>query len=250
MEELEFSDDGIVRRITLNRPEKRNALTRDMFAALTAAFRREPPPSERVTVLGANGPMFCAGVDLSQRATGDDAEGQSPLEQLCAAIAEYPLPVVAAVQGSAIGGGFMIALHCDVVIASSEAKLGNSSVQLGISPPWPMSRRVRAMAGPALAREILLLGDLLPAERLDRAHVVIAESEAAFDDQVRRVVERFAQNAPLSLRAIKATLAAPAAAEADHAAVTAMVKRAQASEDGKEGVLARRERREPHFVGR
>ncbi len=249
MDELDIADAGAVRTITLNRPEKRNALTREMFAGLTEAFRREPPAEERVTVIAANGPMFCAGVDLSQRAAGDDAEGESPLEQLCTAIARYPLPVVAAVHGAAIGGGFMIALHSDFVVAAAGAKLGNSSVQLGIAPPWPMSRRVLAVAGPALARELLLLGDLVPAERLGQADVVTAVPVANFDDELRRVVDRLAKNAPLSLRAVKATLAAAASVEQDHATVTAMVKRAQASDDGKEGVAARRERREARFVG-
>jgi enoyl-CoA hydratase/carnithine racemase len=144
-----------------------------------------------------------------------------------------------------------MALHCDVVVAVEEAKLGNSAVQLGLVPPWPLTRRVAEAAGRTLASELLLLGDLVPAERLARAHVIAAAVPAGeLAAAVDRVVERLALNAPLSLRAIKATLTADAFAEAPHAGVAELIVLAQRSEDAREGVSARRERRPPQFAGR
>ena len=195
---IESTREGAVRVITLARAEKRNALSMAMFEVLIGAFEQEPPPAQRLTLLRAEGPVFCAGVDLGQRAERAVAEGESPLERLCAAITGHQLPVVAAVQGAAIGGGLMIALHCDFVVAVDEAKVGNSAVQLGLAPPWPITRRVADAAGPALARELLIGGDLVPAERLAAAHVIAAAVPAAeFDAEVERIVERLALNAPL-----------------------------------------------------
>jgi enoyl-CoA hydratase/carnithine racemase len=248
---IESTREGAVRVITLARPEKRNALSMDMFAVLTEAFEQEPPPVERLTLLRAEGPVFCAGVDLGQRAERAVAEGESPLERLCAAISAHPLPVVAAVQGAAIGGGLMMALHCDFVVAVKEAKIGNSAVQLGIVPPWPLTRKVAEVAGPSLARELLVRGDLVPAERLAAAHVITAAvSVESFDAEIERIVGRLALNAPLSLRAIKSTLVKEAFAAVPHKDVERLIQSVQESEDAKEGVSARREKRPPVFMGR
>jgi enoyl-CoA hydratase/carnithine racemase len=250
--EVLFSEEASgVRRVTLNRAEKRNAISRPMFAQLTEAFTREPPANERVTILDAVGPTFCAGVDLSQRTEGGDGEGESPLELLCAAIAAYPLPVVAVLQGSAIGGGAMIALHCDFVIASSDAKIGNSAVQLGLVPAWPVARHILGLAGPSLAAQILLLGDLIPARELADAGVIARVAEPAeLLETSRTLVDRLAANAPLSLRAIKATLSAVDFEPQSHETVLARIRAAQQSEDSKEGVRARAEKRSPVYTGR
>lgn len=240
---------GAVRVVTLNRPEKRNALTRDMFATLVDAFTTDPPESERVTVLRAEGTVFCAGVDLGERRENPSGPGESPLEQLCGAIRRYPLPVVAVVHGHAIGGGMMLALHCDVVLAAEEARLGNPAVQLGIVPAWEPTRRILDAVGLVTARELLLLGDPLGARRLAWAHAVArAVPLDRLDDAVDAVVSRLAANAPLSLLAVKATLNAEAYVAAPHPVADAAIARAQASEDALEGVAARREKREPRFA--
>jgi enoyl-CoA hydratase/carnithine racemase len=248
---IEVGAGGAVRTITLDRAEKRNALTREMFDVLIDAFTVEPPAQERVTVIAAEGPVFCAGVDLGQRAGNETSEGRSPLELLCAAVAAYPLPVVAVVQGHAIGGGAMLALHCDLIVAVEEARFGNAAVQAGLTPAWGVSRHILEIAGEALGRELLLLGDPIEATQLARAGVITAAvPEAALRGATRRIVARLAANAPLSLRAVKATLAARPFAERDHAEVTALVERVQRSEDAVEGGLARKERRAPLFTGR
>lgn len=242
---------GAVRRITLNRPEKRNAISRPMFAELTAAFNEEPPARERVTVIDAVGPTFCSGVDLSQRTEGGDSEGESPLERLCLAIHSYPLPVVAVLQGSAIGGGAMLAMHCDFVVAAVEAKIGNSAVQLGLVPAWPVTRHVLSAARATIAARMLLLGDLMPAVELENAGVIMAAVEAgALVATADAIVTRLARNAPLSLRAVKASLNARAVAPVPHEEVLQLIRTAQQSEDAVEGVRARKEKRTPVYLGR
>ena len=248
---LEAEQGGAVRRITLNRPEKRNALTREMFDELTAAFEREPPEAERLTLVAAEGPAFCGGVDLGERADNPSGEGESPLELLCEAVRRYPLPVIAVVHGHAIGGGLMLALHCDFVVAVQDALLGNGAVQMGLAPPWSPARRVAEVTGPVIARELLLLGDPVPAERLADAHVIAAAvAQSDLPATVDRLVDRLVLNAPLSLRAVKATLTAQPFEAVPHAKVSAMIARAQGSADAREGVSARRERRASQFVGR
>jgi enoyl-CoA hydratase/carnithine racemase len=218
-----------------------------MFDELIAAFELDPPSTERVTVIQSEGHVFCSGIDLNERLV----HGAPPLDRLCEAIGRYPLPVVAKMQGDAIAGGAFLALFCDFVIAARGARFWVSLVQIGLAPPWPLTRRLAELATPALARELVLLGDPVVAERLAEAHVIAAAVPAEeLAAEVDRVVERLALNAPLSLRAIKATLAAQAYAEVPHDEVIAMIVRARDSEDGREGVKARLERRMPVYGGR
>jgi enoyl-CoA hydratase/carnithine racemase len=247
---VELSAGGTRRTITLDRPEKRNALTREMFDVLIDAFSADPPPERRVTVLRAEGSVFCAGVDLGQRTDNETGEGRTPLERLCAAVWKHPQPVVAVVQGSAIGGGAMVALHCDFVVADQDATFANGAVQLGLTPVWNVTRRIQEVVGAALARELLLGGDGVSASRLAHAHVIARAVPAGeLDDAVERVVARLAANAPLSLRAVKATFAADVWAEGGHERVTQLIERVQGSADAMEGMLARKERRTPAYRG-
>jgi enoyl-CoA hydratase/carnithine racemase len=248
MEEVRIDVDETeaVRTITINRPDKRNALSRDMFAELTRLFEEEPPLTERVTVIRSEGHVFCSGIDLNERLV----HGAPPLDALCEAVLNYPLPVVARMQGDAIAGGAFLALFCDFVIAAKAARFWVSLVQIGLAPPWPLTRRLTELATPALARELVLLGDPVPAERLAAADVISAAVEPdELDAAVDRVVGRLAANAPLSLRAIKATLTAQAYAEVPHDHIEKLIHAARDSEDGREGVKARLERRMPVYAG-
>ncbi len=249
MEEIkvETTDDGAVRTITIDRPDKRNAVTRAMFAELTELFEVEPPPTERVTLIRSEGNVFCSGIDLNERLV----HGAPPLAELCEVIHDYPLPVVARMQGDAIAGGAFLALFCDFVVAAKPAKFWVSLVQIGLAPPWVLTRRLTELASPALARELVLLGDPLTAEYLAAAHVIVSAVDLdQLDSEVDRIVSRLAANAPLSLRAVKATLAAKPFQEKPHDDIEAMIVRARDSEDGREGVKARLERRMPQYAGR
>jgi len=242
--------DGPVRTITLNRPEKRNALDTETLDGLIAAFPDEPAADERVAVIRANGPSFCSGMDLSNKAAG---LGQpTSIETMLRRIEMYPLPVVAVVHGPAIAGGNELALHCDFVVASTTAIFGMSLSQIGLAPTWFLAKKLMEVAGPVAAREILFLGDPLPSTRLHDLGIIarVAEPEA-LDDEAQSVIDRLAANAPLSLRNMKAMLVRQMAFRdaTSYDDLNADVKKVSASADALEGIKARLERRQPTFRG-
>lgn len=264
--------DGPIRTVTLNRPAKRNALSPEMLAAATEAFSGEPESAERVAVIRSTGPVFCAGVDLQRRL--DDTEGPRPesngdpefppasgvgslpgsaVERLFYAVQEWPLPVVAVVQGDAIAGGNELAMHSDLVVASTKANFGMSLAQIGLAPTWFLTKKLLDVAGPAVTREILLLGDPVPAPRLAELGVisrVVPPHRLAAEADV--VINRLAANAPLSLRAIKGVINREMAFrdQIEHADVDALVAAAAASEDSRIGIAARLAKEAPDFQGR
>jgi enoyl-CoA hydratase/carnithine racemase len=248
---VDWSADGAVRHVLLNRPAKRNALDGEMIAALRAAFTHPPAPEERAAVIRAAGPVFCAGLDMKERA--ERPQGASPIEAMLHAIEVYPLPVVAVVQGDAIAGGNELAMHCDLVVASKGARFGMSLAQIGLAPSWFLAKKLLEVAGPATTRKILLLGDPLPAERLYELGVIshIAEPED-LDIVAGHVIQRLVANAPLSLRAMKALIVREMTFRdhVQHADVDALVEQVRRSADAQEGIAARLERRKPDFRGR
>ena len=249
---IEVSTEGAVRTVTLNRPEKRNAMNGEMLALLQAAFETDPPAAERVVVIRSTGSVFCAGLDLRERARTLPVPGASPVEPILEAIERYPLPVVAVVQGDAIAGGNELALHCDLVVASTTARFGMSLAQIGLAPTWFLAKKLLEVCGPVAAREILLLGDPLPAARMHALGVI---SRVAPPDglelEAAAVIDRLAANAPLSLRAMKALLVREMLFRDGiaHEDVDVLVQAARRSADAKEGVAARMEKREPSFRG-
>lgn len=191
--------DGPVRTITLNRPEKRNALDQETLDGLSAAFPDEPGTEERVAVLRANGPSFCSGMDLSQKAAGLGKPGA--IETMLRRVEIYPLPVVAVVHGPAIAGGNELALHCDFVVASTSAIFGMSLSQIGLAPTWFLAKKLMEVAGPVATREILLLGDPLPAARMHEMGIIARLAEPDnLQDAAQKVIDRLAANAPSTLR--------------------------------------------------
>jgi enoyl-CoA hydratase/carnithine racemase len=245
--------EGAVRTVTLNRPEKRNAMDSLMLQELAAAFEVTPPAEERVTVIRANGPVFCAGLDLKERGEVGPMRGASPIEHVLELIEHYPLPVVGVVQGDAIAGGNELALHCDLVVASTEARFGMSLAQIGLAPTWFLAKKLLEVGGPVAAREILLLGDPIPAERMHALGLIARVAPPdGLELTAQAVIERLAANAPLSLRAMKALLVREMAFrdEIAHADVDALVDAARTSADAREGMAARLEKRAPRFEGR
>ena len=113
-------------------------------------------------MIRAEGPVFCAGMDLKSR-DGTNA-GVSPIEKMLYAIETYSLPVLGIVQGDAIAGGNELALHCDIVIASTTARFGMSLAQIGLAPTWFLAKKLLEVAGPVKTREFLLLGDPFPVQ--------------------------------------------------------------------------------------
>ena len=241
--------DGAVRTVTLTRPEKGNAMDAPMLRDLEAAFDPSPGPGpdERVAVIRAEGRVFCAGLDLR----GDLGRDQD-VELLFHRVETWPLPVVAVVQGAAIAGGNELALHCDLVIASAEARFGMSLAQVGLAPSWFLTKKLLEVGGPVATREILLLGDPLPARRMAELGLIARCVPAdELEPAVAGIVDRLVRNAPLSVRAMKATINRQMAYREgiDHADTDALVHAAMRSADAKEGVRARMDKRAADFTG-
>ena len=251
MTKVKILTDGSMRQVVLARGEKRNALDAEMLAQLTEAFADQPAPQDRVIVLRAEGTVFCAGLDLRER--GRAAIGSSAIETMLHAIEHYPLPVVAIVHGDAIAGGNELALHCDFVIASENARFGMSLAKIGLAPSWFLAKKLLEVAGPVGAREMLLLGDLLPARRMAELGLIYrAVPPEALEATAQDVISRLAANSPLSLKAMKALLVRAMAFRdnIEHADIDALVAHASQSADAREGINAMRERRSPRFEGR
>ena len=270
--------DGPIRTVTLNRAAKRNALTPEMLATATHSFSGEPGPSERVAVIRSTGPVFCAGIDLQRRldddgdgsdgdgtsAGSDDTAGSadagdgtgsepsSAVERLFHAVEQWPLPVVAVVQGDAIAGGNELALHCDLVVASTKANFGMSLAQIGLAPTWFLTKKLLEVAGPVTTREILMLGDPIPASRMAELGVIARAVPAhRLATEAEALIGRLAMNAPLSLRAIKGVINREMAFrdQIPHADVDRLVQAAGASEDAKTGIAARLAGKIADFTG-
>ena len=251
MNKIRISRDGGVRTVTLDRPDKRNAIDGEMMAELLEAFSAAPAEDERVTVIRAEGSVFCAGMDLKERR--ETLGEPSAIEDVFHAVETYPLPVVAVVQGAAIAGGNELALHCDFVVAASTAVFGMSLAQIGLSPTWFLAKKLLEVAGPVTTREILLLGDPLPAQRMADLGVIARVAAPEELDQVAgEIIERLAANAPLSLKAIKQLLLREMNFRDGiwHRDIDRLVRVAGASEDAREGVTARLEKRAANFKGR
>jgi len=239
---------GPVRNVLLNRAEKRNALNGAMIQALEDVFSTPPGPGERLAVIRAAGPVFCAGLDLS-----DHTVETNPIEGMLHKIETYPLPVVAVVQGDAIAGGNELALHCDIVVASSAARFGMSLSQIGLVPSWFLIKKLLEVAGPVITRRILLLGDPLPAQSFHDygliSHITAPEE---LDRVAQSVIDRLAANAPLSLKAMKALIVREMTFRdrIPHEDLDRFVEQVNSSADAKEGMAARLAKRPANFQGR
>ncbi len=210
-------------------------------------------PDDRVVVIRGKGDVFCSGLDMAERRATAETGEASGIEDMLRAIELCPLPVVAVVQGDAIAGGNELALHCDLVVASEKARFGMSLAQVGLAPNWFLAKKLMEVLGPVTTREMLLLGDPLPATRL-HALGLIARCVPAdqFETEVARVIDRLAANAPLSLKAMKVTTVRQLEFRdaIPHDDVDALVRAALSSEDAREGMLARLEKRAARFQGR
>ena len=167
MSEILISDDAGLRCIRLNRPEKKNALTRAMYSAIAAALREAATaPGIRAILITGGDACFTSGNDVADfRARGEQqAEVPSPAREMLSALAECPKPVVAAVAGYAIGIGTTLLLHCDLTYCDSSARFQMPFVSLGLCPEAGSSFALPLMAGHRRAAELLLLGEAFNAE--------------------------------------------------------------------------------------
>jgi enoyl-CoA hydratase len=156
--------------LTLNRPGAMNALSRELMAALaTAVDALAANPAVRVLILTGSGRAFCAGLDLKEIGSGQGSLGRAGADARApdpvSAIERFAGPVIAAVNGAAVTGGFELALACDVLLANAEARFADTHARIGIAPGWGLSQRLARAIGPYRAREVSLSGNWVPAQQ-------------------------------------------------------------------------------------
>lgn len=238
--------------IVLNRPAKRNALNAATRAALDQSLAGyQADDAIRVVVLTGSGSAFCAGADLA-----DGRPGTHPLSgdgsPVARSLAAFPKPLIAAINGPAMGGGLELALACDVRVAASSARFALPEVRIGSLPGSGGTQRLMHAMHPVVAARMLLTGEPISAEEAQRAglvsDVVEPEGLATFVSDLAR---RISANAPLSLRAVKQCLLAAREAplstglELERALWSAL----STTHDRQEGRAAFRDHRSPRFTG-
>jgi len=212
---IEYSAAGGVARITLNRPEKRNAITSEMMSALRDALQRASHDTAiRLLLIRGAGKDFCAGLDLSEvlRSGDDEAEALASarrLGDLYIAMRRHPKPIVAAVQGRALGGGAGIATACDLILAAESAQFGYPEVKLGFIPAI-VATMLRRAVHERQAMELALTGEPLSAPRayaigLINRVIPDAEFEAAVERYVAALAEQSATAMSLSKKLLYET---------------------------------------------
>jgi enoyl-CoA hydratase len=196
-----------VRRLTLNRPDQLNALSRELVVDLIAQLRRVNADTDvRVLVIRGNGRAFCAGADLTEHFNAEGAMdvGRTPLWDL---LETLRVPVVAAVQGWAITGGFLLAYCSDVVVASEDALFRDTHASLGLMPTGGESQRMPRRIGTFLARELMLTSRKFPAAEARAAGFVSrVVPRDQLDDAALEIAHQIAANSPESVSAIKSLI--------------------------------------------
>ncbi|MCH5675579.1 enoyl-CoA hydratase/isomerase family protein [Streptomyces gilvus] len=249
---------GRVAVLTLNRPDKLNAIGTPVVEGLESELLRlRDEPGVRALVITGSGRAFSAGADL------DEIEGCAGpydfrafvhrLTDVFGLLEAYPKPSVAAIHGFAFGGGLELSLACDLRVAEAGARLGLPEIKLGVLPGAAGTQRLPRLAPPAIAKQMILTGEPITAERAHAVGLVneLAEKEGALDAALK-LAERLAAGAPRALDAGKQlvdrglAMDLNAAIAFERETVTALFS----TLDREEGLKAFRERREPEFQGR
>ena len=246
--------------VTLNRPEKLNALSGEMMEGLVPVIEGLAEEKEvRCVVVTGAGRGFCAGGDIAGMASGETLPNENPvarlrrLEETSRLLHEMPKPTIAMVNGPAAGAGLSIALACDIRIAGESARFGTAFVRIGFSGDFGGTWMLQRLVGPAKARELYFTGDLIDAreaERIGMVNRVVPDDELAAE--TRALAERIAKGPPIALARMKQNMNLGLAsdfstlldAEAEGMIMTGM------TQDNREAVKAFLEKRPATFHGR
>jgi enoyl-CoA hydratase/carnithine racemase len=251
-EPVRYERVGAVAWLTIDRPEARNALNAPVRQGLFDGIARfNDDGSAKVLVLTGTGSAFCAGGDLKEMAeTGLEVPPPDFLPQIGRNI-EVAKPTIAAVNGVAFAGGFLLAQTCDLCLAATSARFAVTEVKVGRGSPW--AAPLGWMIPPRLAMEILLTGNVVSAERayeIGLVNRVVPDEQLV--EETQKLAETIAANAPLSVLAAKKTVRLVAEHPLSEAFDEAerIWEPVYLSEDAKEGPRAFRDRRTPHWTGR
>jgi enoyl-CoA hydratase len=248
---------GRVALVTMNRPEKRNALDGQMRCAFLGVMDRvrRDTATRALVITGAGDKAFVAGADIGE------FEGRTPVDQyrimrlptIFEAIERSPKPVIAAVNGFCLGGGMELALACDIRVASTQAKFGQPEVNLGIIPGGGGTQRLPRIIGLGHALRLILTGDMITAEDALKLGLVeeVVPPEVLIDRAIA-IGEHIATKSPVAVAAAKEATRAAMSLPLDEGLrlETALFQLCFSSEDKAEGVRAFLEKRAPNFMGR
>lgn len=251
---IRFETRGAIAIVTLDRPEARNALTREMLVGLETAFARfQADPELQVAVLtGAGDRAFCTGMDLKadvkQLTAGDDMGFADPTKRQ---LADVFKPVIAAVNGYCVAGGLELMLGTDLRVAAEHASFGLGEVRVGLIPLGGSHVRLPRQIPWAVAMELLLTGERIDARR---AHEVgLVNRVVPLPELLPTALglaEQICRNGPLAVQTAKEIAVRALALESGFVLEKALGARVLASEDAREGPLAFAEKRQPKFRGR
>jgi methylglutaconyl-CoA hydratase len=255
---LALTFDGRIATVTLNRPDKRNAISYELVEEIHMALHEVEKSHANILILTGAGAAFCSGMDLDnlREITGHTEEenlaDSGRMAHMFRALYDLPKVTIAAVNGAAIAGGCGLATLCDLTLASSDAKFGYTEVRIGFVPAIVSTFLLRQV-GEKQARDLLLTGRIIDAEEAHRLglvnEVVRPENLLA---RVREVAETLDANSPASLLATKRLLKTYSHVELDRqiAAAVDANARIRTTDDFREGVSAFLEKRKPNWTGR
>ncbi|MYA65438.1 MAG: crotonase [Gemmatimonadetes bacterium] len=246
-----------IAEVTINRPDKLNALDEAVRAELTEVFDHLAGRDDvKVAILhGAGDKAFVAGADVSEFAARTPEEQREVYRhrRVYDALAEFPKPVICAVHGFCIGGGNELALACDIRVADGTARFGQFEIRLGLIPGAGGTQRLARLVGPGQALRIGLSGDLVDAVEAHRIGLVeILTDEGEHLARARELAARMTRWSTVTLQLVKKAVreAYERPLSEGLAAEKELFLEAFASEDGREGVQAFVEKRRPRFTGR
>jgi enoyl-CoA hydratase/carnithine racemase len=256
---LRSSTDG-VGVITFNNPEKRNAMSLDMWEGLGQALveLRDDPRVRVVILVGAGDKAFVSGADISQfEKTRHNAEASEEYSKKSAAqralLADYPKPTIACIRGFCLGGGMQVAMLADIRIAAENSQFGIPAAKLGIAYGYDGLRHLVSLVGPSWARLLMYTGmriDAAEGLRIGLVDRVVPDAELW--DTTTEIARTISGNAPLAVQAAKITIAQVLKDpdKRDMEAIRAIGTACMDSEDFREGRQAFMEKRKPRFKGR
>ena len=255
---IQLAYDGGVATITLNRPEKRNAISFDLIDDLVRALDEVAKSDAIVLILTGAGKAFCSGLDLDNlksllgRTSAQNLKDSETMVRLFRSLYEFPKVTIAAVNGAAIAGGTGLALLCDFTLAVPEAKFGYTEVRIGFVPAIVSTFLLRQV-GEKQARDLLLTGRIFAADEAVRMGLVSEIVPAAnLMSRARELASLLIGNSAASLRATKKLLTDHARAELDAQIYAAVHENAaiRTTADFREGITSFLEKRKPVWTGK
>ena len=255
---LLVADEGAVRTLAIHRPERLKALDGGTIHALHAAFETAAAdPAIRVVVLTGSGPKaFVAGADIAEMSALTAVEARDFSlrgQRMMRFVEKMPKPVIAMVNGFALGGGLELAMSCHLRIAADTAKVGQPEINLGLVPGFGGSQRLLRLAGRAATLELCLTGAPIPAERALQLGIVNRVVPAAeLQAETMKLAAQLASSAPLALRGLLdcVNVGGECGIEEGLEYESAQFGLVFSSEDKREGTSAFLEKRKPTFTGR